>query len=106
MLLLGLPYSLRSFSFEDIVAYDKIIVESVGSSGNEFRAAFELPPRLCLDPFLQSVHLLVHFERTWEKAREGRYLKNMLEITPGGASMPTEGETRSQLCANEARFNS
>ncbi len=82
MLLLGLPYSHRTFSFEDIVAYDKIIVGSVGSSGHEFRGALALLPRLRLQPFLQSLHPLVEFEKAWEEAREGRFLKSMLEVAP------------------------
>ncbi len=56
ILLLGLPYARREFSFESIVAYDKILVGSVGSA-------------------------LAEFKKAWEMAQTGSCLKTLLKVS-------------------------
>ena len=82
LLLLGLPYARRGFSFENIVAYDKIIVGSVGSSAQEFREAIELLPQLEFDLFTEKVFPLEQFSSAWETFKAGQYLKIILEVDP------------------------
>jgi 2-desacetyl-2-hydroxyethyl bacteriochlorophyllide A dehydrogenase len=83
LLLLGLPYARREFSFENIVAYDKTIVGSVGSSAREFREAIKILPQLDLDHFTQNIFSLDDFAQAWEVCRAREHLKVLLEI--GGA---------------------
>jgi threonine dehydrogenase-like Zn-dependent dehydrogenase/GT2 family glycosyltransferase len=80
LLLLGLPYDRRPFSFEQIVAYDKIVVGSVGSGGEEFAEALQLLPALTVDAFLQHVLPMDRYAEAWSATREGRYLKTMLRV--------------------------
>lgn len=80
MLLLGLPYARREYSFEDIVSYDKTVIGSVGSSAQEFEEALQLLPQIDMNRFLQCVYPLEKFQAAWEAFRERRYLKVLLEI--------------------------
>ena len=79
LLLLGLPYARREFNFESVVAYDKTIVGSVGSNGQDFEAAIEILPELRLDPFLEKVLPLNQFAIGWRLCREGKHLKVILQ---------------------------
>jgi 2-desacetyl-2-hydroxyethyl bacteriochlorophyllide A dehydrogenase len=80
ILLLGLPYARREFSFESIVAYDKILVGSVGSAAKHFDMAIELLPQIQTDAFMQSVLPLSQFKKAWEIAKAGSYLKTLLKV--------------------------
>jgi threonine dehydrogenase-like Zn-dependent dehydrogenase len=80
ILLLGLPYARREFSFESIVAYDKILVGSVGSAAKHFDMAIELLPQIQTDAFMQSVLPLSQFKKAWEVAKAGKYLKTLLKV--------------------------
>jgi 2-desacetyl-2-hydroxyethyl bacteriochlorophyllide A dehydrogenase len=80
ILLLGLPYARREFSFESIVAYDKILVGSVGSAAKHFDMAIELLPQIQTDAFVQSVLPLPQFKKAWEMAKAGKYLKSLLKV--------------------------
>jgi threonine dehydrogenase-like Zn-dependent dehydrogenase len=82
LLLLGLPYGDQRLSFEQVVAYDKTVVGSVGSSGADFREALATLPRLDTGPFLTATYPLAEFERAWAHARSGSALKVMLEVAP------------------------
>ena len=55
ILLLGLPYGIEKFSFEQIVAYDKTIVGSVGSNAMDFEEALSLLPQLDTSGFIRTV---------------------------------------------------
>lgn len=81
MLLLGLPYDQRKFTFESIVAYDKIIVGSVGSSTKHFKKAIELLPQIKTAAFLEKTLPLSEFAHAWELARSQKYLKIILKAT-------------------------
>lgn len=85
LLLLGLPYDSRPFNFEQVVAFDKIVVGSVGSGPEDFDEAIRLLPNLDLDAFFQCVLPLERFRDAWDIARRGESLKVILEISPGGS---------------------
>jgi 2-desacetyl-2-hydroxyethyl bacteriochlorophyllide A dehydrogenase len=79
LLLIGLPYGNKSFSFETVAAYDKTVIGSVGSTAEDFEAAIRLLPALDLDAYFQCPMKLSDFKAGWEKSREGKILKVMLE---------------------------
>jgi len=81
ILLLGLPYAHRKFTFEGIVAFDKTVVGSVGSSGQDFDDAIALLPQLETTPFTEKVMPLSEFMQAWELARTGKYLKVILKVS-------------------------
>lgn len=83
LLLLGLPYAHREFTFESVVAYDKTIVGSVGSGPEDFDEAIKLLPALNSHPFLQCIMPLAQFREAWRMHREKKYLKIILEVTGG-----------------------
>lgn len=81
ILLLGLPYARREYTFEDIVAYDKTIVGSVGSSAADFAEAVNLISMLRLDPFLEKVVPLSRYDDAWDLFRRRAHLKIMLDCS-------------------------
>ncbi len=86
LLLLGLPYGHKPFSFEAIAAYDKTVIGSVGSTAEDFADAIRLLPRLDLDAYFQCPMPLASFADAWNASRNGDVLKVMLE--PGDKADP------------------
>jgi threonine dehydrogenase-like Zn-dependent dehydrogenase len=82
LLLLGLPYGQRNFSFEAIAAYDKTIIGSVGSTAEDFDAAIGLLSQLNLDAYFKCPMPLKDFQAAWDKSRSGDVLKVILEVSP------------------------
>jgi len=80
LLLLGLPYARREFNFEHVVAYDKTVIGSVGSSAQDFKEAVKLLPQLRLDAFLEKVLPLESFSEGWQLFRERKHLKVILQV--------------------------
>jgi 2-desacetyl-2-hydroxyethyl bacteriochlorophyllide A dehydrogenase len=80
LLLLGLPYANQSFSFESIVAYDRSVVGSVGSSGLDFDAALKTLPMIDTAPFLRASYKLEDYEKALKAARSRTILKVMLDL--------------------------
>ncbi len=80
MLLLGLPYANREYNFENIVAYDKIIIGSVGSAAKHFDMAIELLPQINTDIFTEKIIDLSEFRQAWDLARSQQYLKIILKV--------------------------
>lgn len=80
ILLLGLPYAHREFTFESIVAYDKTVVGSLGSSAVDFEQAIQVLPQIRLDPFLECILPFEKYREGWEIARNGKQLKVLLEM--------------------------
>jgi len=78
LLLLGLPYSSQTFNFEQIVAFDRSVVGSVGSSGADFDAALTALARIDTSQFLDQVYALEDFEKALGAARSKSVLKVML----------------------------
>jgi threonine dehydrogenase-like Zn-dependent dehydrogenase len=79
ILLLGLPYARHEFTFEDIVAYDKAVVGSVGSTAEDFREAVRLLPHLPLDPLTAAVRPLAQFDQVWAAFHRREHLKVLLQ---------------------------
>ena len=79
LLLLGLPYSAQTFSFESIVAYDRSVLGSVGSSGADFEEALATLPHIDTSPFLGAAYTLPEFEKAWDMVRSRRVLKVMIK---------------------------
>jgi threonine dehydrogenase-like Zn-dependent dehydrogenase/glycosyltransferase involved in cell wall biosynthesis len=82
LLLLGLPYGRRSFSFESIVCYDKVVVGSVGSTSADFDEAIALLPQIETGSFAKKVLPLEDYRKAWTLARTGAHLKVVLQADP------------------------
>jgi threonine dehydrogenase-like Zn-dependent dehydrogenase len=80
LLLLGLPYAKREFSFESIVGYDKTIVGSVGSNAEDFVQAMATLPALDISSLTSNVVPFDQFERAWAMASSGKHLKVILDV--------------------------
>ena len=80
LLLMGLPYSDQTFNFEAIVAFDRSVIGSVGSSSADFDEALATLSRIDTSPFLQNRHPLENFERAFDAARSKACLKVMLQL--------------------------
>ncbi len=83
LLLLGLPYSDQTFNFETIVAFDRTVVGSVGSSAADFDEAMATLPRLDTTPFLRSWFPLEQFDKALAAAKSKTNLKVMLRVDTG-----------------------
>jgi 2-desacetyl-2-hydroxyethyl bacteriochlorophyllide A dehydrogenase len=80
ILLLGLPYAHRQFTFEKIVAFDKTVVGSVGSSAKDFADAITILPQLETTSFFEKVLPLSDFADAWELARSQKHLKVIFDV--------------------------
>jgi 2-desacetyl-2-hydroxyethyl bacteriochlorophyllide A dehydrogenase len=81
ILLLGLPYAHQKFTFESIVAFDKIIVGSVGSSTRDFEEAIALLPQIDTTAFVEKIFPLSEFMNAWELTRSRKHLKIILKTS-------------------------
>jgi threonine dehydrogenase-like Zn-dependent dehydrogenase len=79
-LLLGLPYSRKDFNFEDIVAFDKTIIGSVGSNAEDFSAALRLLKELEVRPLFEETMPVAHFQLAWDEFKSRKHLKTILEV--------------------------
>jgi 2-desacetyl-2-hydroxyethyl bacteriochlorophyllide A dehydrogenase len=86
ILLLGLPYAHREFSFEAVVGYDKTIVGSVGSTAADFAAAPHVLTTIDTTPFLQACLPLADYDQALDLVRRRVHLKVMLQLDEGLAS--------------------
>lgn len=82
LLLIGLPYVRREFAMHSIVAYDKIVIGSVGGSGADFDEAIQVLRTLDLGPFVHTVIPLRDFATAWQLFRTRRHLKVLLCADP------------------------
>jgi len=80
LLLLGLPYARKEFSFEVVAAYDKTVVGSVGSTKEDFEQAIALLPRLSIAPFVSTSVPLADYRKAWTMAERGEALKILLDV--------------------------
>ena len=83
LLLMGLPYDNQPFSFESIVAFDRSVIGTVGSSGADFEEALRTLPLVDTAPFVQVALPLAEFEKAWAIVRSRAVLKVMLQPDPG-----------------------
>jgi 2-desacetyl-2-hydroxyethyl bacteriochlorophyllide A dehydrogenase len=79
VLLLGLPYADHTFNFESLVAFDRSVIGSVGSSGADFEDALATLSMIETEPFLKASYPLEQFEEAWMVARSRSFLKVMLK---------------------------
>lgn len=82
ILLLGLPYARRPFSFESIVAYDKSVVGSVGSGREDFMDAIQVIQKLDLSDLTWNLFEPEQYFEAWTKFRSHEVLKALLVFTP------------------------
>ena len=80
ILILGLPYEKMNFNFEKLVAFDKSVIGSVGSSSEDFRDAIKILNRLNLQEFTNHIFTLDEYTKAWEKRREGQILKAIIKL--------------------------
>jgi 2-desacetyl-2-hydroxyethyl bacteriochlorophyllide A dehydrogenase len=80
LLLLGLPYSEQEFNFESLVAYDRAVVGSVGSTRRDFDEALAILPKIDTTPFLGAQYRLEDYQNALEAARSRAVLKVMLTV--------------------------
>jgi 2-desacetyl-2-hydroxyethyl bacteriochlorophyllide A dehydrogenase len=80
LLLLGMPYSDQTFNFESIVAFDRSVIGSVGSSGSDFEEALTTLPNIDTASFFRASYPLEDFEKALIVARTGNVLKVMFNM--------------------------
>jgi 2-desacetyl-2-hydroxyethyl bacteriochlorophyllide A dehydrogenase len=80
LLLLGMPYSDQTFNFESIVAFDRSVIGSVGSSGSDFEEALTTLPNIDTASFFRVSYPLEDFEKALIVARTGNVLKVMFNM--------------------------
>lgn len=83
ILLLGLPYSVIEFNFEHIVSYDKTVIGSVGSTGDEFEEAIGIYTELDTDSLTENIFPLEAYETAWHRQRHGHVTKAILAMNGG-----------------------
>jgi len=80
LLLLGLPYASHVFNFESLVAYDRAVIGSVGSTRRDFDDALAVLPTLDVEPFMRARYPLESYEDALAAARARVNLKVMLTV--------------------------
>jgi D-arabinose 1-dehydrogenase-like Zn-dependent alcohol dehydrogenase/glycosyltransferase involved in cell wall biosynthesis len=83
LLLLASSYGHGTISVEQVVAYDKAIVGTVGCGRDDFIEALATLPRLDLKPLLQHVFPMEEFKTAWSAFRANSAPKVMLNADPG-----------------------
>lgn len=81
ILLLGLPYARRPFSFESIVTYDKCVVGSVGSAKEDFIDAIQLMRNLDMTVLTSNIFKPEQHIEAIAKFRSHEVLKSLLMFT-------------------------
>jgi len=79
LLLLGMPYSDQTFNFDSIVAFDRSVIGSTGSSGADFEESLATLSKIDTTPFLMAAYPLGEFEKALKVARSRAVLKVMLK---------------------------
>lgn len=79
ILLLGFPYGLIHYNFEDISGKEKFIAGSVGGDGEDFEEALNLLPQLDTANFTKVVMPLSDFKKAWQMQKAGSNLKTILK---------------------------
>jgi threonine dehydrogenase-like Zn-dependent dehydrogenase len=91
--LIGFPYAKLPFDFESVVAYERAIIGSVGSSKQDFEAALKLLPELDVEALTAHALPLSRYEEAWAAARERKWLKVVLEV---GGELDAKKQTASR----------
>jgi len=82
ILLIGLPYGEKTFSFETIAAYDKAVIGTVGSTKKDFEAAIEILPKLDLSAHTIHRRSLNEFSEAWNDSKKPDVLKVIIDVYP------------------------
>ncbi|MBI5140279.1 MAG: alcohol dehydrogenase catalytic domain-containing protein [Candidatus Vogelbacteria bacterium] len=80
ILLLGLPYAIMKFNFENVVCFDKTVIGSVGSSRKEFLEAIRIYPQLDLSVLTKDVFPFEAYHEAWDKHEKGQVAKAIIEV--------------------------
>jgi 2-desacetyl-2-hydroxyethyl bacteriochlorophyllide A dehydrogenase len=80
LLLLGFPYAVEPFTFESIVAYDRTVIGSVGSSSKDFADALSILRSIDTSEFLTARIPFEEYEDAWDMVRSREHLKVMLTL--------------------------
>jgi len=79
IVLLGMPYGPREFSFEAVAAYDKSVIGSVGSAKDDFQAAIQIVETLDLTAFENEPLPLAAFAEAWRMSKQPEILKVFID---------------------------
>jgi 2-desacetyl-2-hydroxyethyl bacteriochlorophyllide A dehydrogenase len=79
IVLLGMPYGPKEFSFEMVAAYDKKVIGSVGSTKDDFQAAIHMINNLDLSPFESEPLPLADFAEAWRISKQPEILKVFID---------------------------
>lgn len=90
VLLIGLPYGNKSFTFETIAAYDKAVIGTVGSTADDFAAAIKLLADLDLAAHTQVTRPLEAFAEAWVDSKRDDILKVIIDVHPDDMARPTQ----------------
>lgn len=80
LLVLGFPYDDRRFAFEKLVAFDKVLVGSVGSTSADFDESLRLLGKIDTSALDVKAFPLEDYEAAWSETRARRHLKTVLQI--------------------------
>jgi 2-desacetyl-2-hydroxyethyl bacteriochlorophyllide A dehydrogenase len=80
ILVLGVPYAHRRFTFQNEFSYDKTLVGSVGSDMTDIEEAIGLLPHLPLEQYVGHILLLSEFRQGWDAAKSREHLKTILQV--------------------------
>lgn len=80
ILLLGFPYGDFNYNFEGVVAHDRVIIGSVGSSSENFRWALQTLPKLNVTRFTETILSMHQFPQAWDLVKSGKSFKVLLKI--------------------------
>ena len=80
ILLLGLSYAHKPFTFESIAAHDQTIIGSAGGGPEEFEEALRVLPDIDLDIYLQCILPLEKYRDAWTTFQQRKHLKVLLAV--------------------------
>ena len=78
ILLLGLPYAKIKYNFESLVAFDKTLVGSLGSSKKEFTEAIGMYRGLNMKSLTGNIFPFEDYETAWRKQQSGEIAKALI----------------------------
>jgi len=80
ILLLGLPYNKKLVDLEKIVSFDKKIIGSVGSTGENFKSAIKISEKINMNHFNESTFEFTEWQKAWEMHKTKNKLKVKLKM--------------------------
>lgn len=77
-LLLGFPYGVIEYNFENLVGFEKVFAGSVGGDTQDFVRALELLPKFDMAHFTKVIMPLKDFDKAWNAQRSLKHFKILL----------------------------